>query len=74
MENPRGPTAGFREGYILPDKKPEVQDQEAGSGDESDGDGEEDAAGFLDVEEMNSSSEAPWVNQAAGPSRRKGNI
>ena len=61
----------YLEGYILPDK---FQD-EAASGDDSDGDGEEDTTPeFLDMEEMfDSNSKTAWINQSPGPPKRKGN-
>ena len=61
----------YLEGYILPDK----DQDEAASGDDSEGDGEEDTAPeFLDMEVMSdTNSKTAWINQSPGPPKRKGN-
>ena len=61
------------EGYILPDK--DLVRDEAASGEDSEGDGEEEdtTTEFLDMEEMsNSSSDTAWVSQSSVRRRRKG--
>ncbi|CAL8405194.1 unnamed protein product [Arctogadus glacialis] len=61
----------YLEGYILPEKD-KFQD-EAASGDDSEGDGEEDTTPeFLDMEVMSdSNSKTAWINQSLGPPKRK---
>ncbi|CAL8277606.1 unnamed protein product [Gadus morhua 'NCC'] len=59
----------YLEGYILPDK----DQDEAASGDDSEGDGEEDTTPeFLDMEVMSdTNSKTAWINQSPGPPKRK---